>query len=63
MKSYDTLPKNAKNDSWRIQNEILEIIGSSIVAKIVEDVKKINITLYYFNETTDIKMMIKLRLF
>jgi len=36
---YDTIPQNAKYTSWKIQNEVIEIMKSVVVANVAEDVK------------------------
>ena len=35
---YDTIPQNAKYTSWKIQNEVIEIMKSVVAANVVEDV-------------------------
>ena len=36
---YDTKPQNAKYTSWKIQNEVTDIMKSVVAANAIEDVK------------------------
>ena len=41
--AYDTVPNKAKCTSWKIQNEIIDIMNNMVAASVVDDVKEANV--------------------
>ena len=53
-KAYMELPRNAKYHSSQIQNEIIQLIGTSITKKLVMEIKQAEFYSIIFDETTDV---------